>query len=709
MFDLLDLHVSDSQPPQFCVPAAAATTGAAAGTSTAASTTVWPQLATGEGGTVAIDQTNSSNWYLSTAEGVSIRYCGSGSSCTASDFTGDPTIGLTQVSNDASLIDPPWLLDPALSSNVLIGTCRAWRGPAQSGTTWSSTNVISTMFAGSQSSACTTNPVIRSLAAAGAAASGAGATQNEGSTVLYAGMAGALDGGGSVGGHLFSTTAAGAAGNTTVWNDLTSSPVTKDVAFNPGQFDLSSVVADLHDTTGKTLYVTVMGFVSNTGGGHVYRSIDGGAHWTNISSNLPNAPANSIVVDPNDANTVYVALDTGVYVTTQVATCTSGNCWSVYGLGLPNAPVVKLASAGAMDTGNSDGRFGELRAATYGRGIWQLPLLTAAAAPKPAISLSPTSLTFGSQAVNTSSASQSITVTNTGNAPLVIGSVVITSAAIDPDFTQTNACASTTLAANASCEIQVFFLPQATGTRTGLLTIYGDVTGGQATASLSGVATAPSNIVLKPIALSFPSTAIGATSAIEYIAISNTGGTSATLQTPTVTGDFKISSNTCSSTLAVSTECTVGITFTPTASGTRTGTFTITDSAGTQNTSLTGIGTAPATDALSPSSLSFASQQIGTASAAQPVTLTNSGDVALTLITAQITGDAYSLGLVGTKSSQFRKVTLRASDVAQLAITETLSSFDGDPELLRLGLQAYALGIAASSAPRELVNRLAIS
>jgi len=65
-----------------------------------------------------------------------------------------------------------------------------------------------------------------------------------------------------------------------------------------------------------------MGFAGNgINASHLYRSIDAGANWTNISSNLPNAPANSVVVDPNDANTLYVALDTGVYVTTQVTTC----------------------------------------------------------------------------------------------------------------------------------------------------------------------------------------------------------------------------------------------------------------------------------------------------------------------------------------------------------------------------------------------------
>src|SRR6185312_7551348 len=114
-----------------------------------------------------------------------------------------------------------------------------------------------------------------------------------------------------------------------------------------------------------------------------------------------NAPANSVIVDPNDANTVYVGMDTGVYVTTEVANCVivSSNCWSIYGTSLPNAPVVQLAAAPGMPTG--DGRVGELRAATYGRGLWQIPLLTAHSPAQPAITLDPTSLSFDAQAVDT--------------------------------------------------------------------------------------------------------------------------------------------------------------------------------------------------------------------------------------------------------------------------------------------------------------------
>ena len=138
----------------------------------------------GEGGAVAIDQTNPANWYVQTAAGVSVMYCSKGSACGATDFAGTPTLGYAQVSQDASAIHIPMLLDPALSSNVLVGTCRVWRGPAQSGTSWPGSNAISAMLGGPQNTACnaTTNPVVRSLAAGGptSGATTAHATQRRG-------------------------------------------------------------------------------------------------------------------------------------------------------------------------------------------------------------------------------------------------------------------------------------------------------------------------------------------------------------------------------------------------------------------------------------------------------------------------------------------------------------------------------------------------
>ncbi len=322
-------------------------------------------------------------------------------------------------------------------------------------------------------------------------------------------------------------------------------------------------------------------------------------------------------------------MDTGVFVTQAITTCASANCWSPLGTGLPNAPVTTLEAAPQMPTG--DGRSGMLRAGTYGRGIWQIPLLNATTIHAPAITLSSTSLTFAAQAVATQSIPQTITITSSGNQPVTFGTPSITG-----DFIETDTCAGQTLATGATCTVNVSFAPTHTGARSGQLTIYANIPGGQATISLSGTGTAAAAVVLTPLTLSFPATLVNQSAASQIITVANTGANPATLSIPTITGDFSIAASTCGSSLAAQTACSLSIRFTPSAGGTRTGVLTVTDSAGTQTAQLTGMGNAPATDTLAPASLSFAQQAIGTTSAAQQVTLTNAGDVALTLIRASI-------------------------------------------------------------------------
>jgi hypothetical protein len=511
-----------------------------------------------------------------------------------------------------------------------------WRGPAN-GIGWSTANALSPAFDASATPCSANSALVRSLAAGGPSAT----SGTLGSMVLYAGLAGSQDGGSTKAGHLFVTTTANTASSATAWTDAALAPVTNDVAsnhlFNPGGFDVSFIAVDPHDATGATVYATVMGF----GVPHLYRSTDFGAHWLNVSANLPDAPANAVTVDPNDANTVYVALDTGVYVTQQIATCSTTNCWSVLGTSLPNAPVIALAAGAGLPTG--DGRLGMLRAATYGRGIWQTPLLTAISLAQPAMTLSAPSFTFAPQQVQTQSPAQTLTITSSGNAPLSFTTLALTG-----DYSETDNCAGQTLAVNATCTVQIVFTPTATGTRSGQLTIYANVAGGQATVSLTGTGTAPAAITFTPPSLSFAATLVNQTTQPQTVTVANTGGTAAPLQTPVITGDFSISNNTCGSTLAANTACSISVTFTPTASGARSGTLSLTDSAGTQTAQLTGTGQAPATDTLAPLSLTFAQQQLNTTSAAQQVMLTNAGDVALTLISASISGDFSVVNACGT-------------------------------------------------------------
>ncbi len=305
-------------------------------------------------------------------------------------------------------------------SEVIVGTCRVWRGPA-TGAGWTAGNLLSPFLDGDPRAECGGNTMVESLAAGGPVTA-------SGSQVIYAGMTGLSSPATANAGHVFVTVDAGNASGSVPWTDIALSPVTNDFAnqdvFNVGEFSVSSVTADGHDPTGGTVYVTIAGISGN--GFSVpplYRSADFGAHWLNVSSNLPGEPANAVVVDPNDANTVYVGTDTGVYFTQEIGQCAEEDCWQVYGAGLPNSPALGLEADG--------GGVGLLRVATHGRGVWEIPLATGTVAAQTTGKLAPGSLTFGAQAVTTASAAENITVTNTGTNALLVTSVAMTG-----DFTR---------------------------------------------------------------------------------------------------------------------------------------------------------------------------------------------------------------------------------------------------------------------------------
>ena len=523
---------------------------------------------------------------------------------------------------------------------------------------WSNSNALSEPIAGPQNAACTTADALLSAVAAGGPTLPGTATT--GSSVLYAGVAGLQAGGGmSVPGHIFASTAASTAGPTTAWTDVTASPnVLNGLAsryyFNAGQFSVSSVTVDPHDATGNTVYATIEGFSGNgVSVPHLYRSTDAGAHWLIVSSNLPNAPASALVIDPNDANTVYIALDTGVYVTTSITTCAAQNCWDLLGTGLPNAPVTTLAAAANMPTG--DGRLGMLRAGTYGRGLWQLPLLTATTIQRPAISLTPTALSFSAAPIGTTSVAHAVLVTNSGNAPLLVSRIAITSnnapvgvQGAVTDFalsatSQPDTCTGNSVVAGTTCSFAVVFDPSATGARSSTLTLYANVTGGQATLPLTGTATAAPAVTLSPTSLSFPLTTLAATSAVQNVVLANTGGTTVAVSGLSLTGaDFQITFSSCGRSLAPSTSCTISVVFAPQTTGARTGTLTATDALGTQTVTLAGTAQVPATDALSATALSFPTTQVGAASATQQLILTNAGDIPLTLIATSLASPDFN-------------------------------------------------------------------
>jgi hypothetical protein len=620
------VSLSQTGETPYTMMASLGTIGTAGVNSSAGPTTDWPEILGGEGGPVAIDPVNPSNWYVNNGAGVSI-YEGSpptgstpGAFAAVVNAATDP--GTDVVKDGYTMYAPaPFLVDPADHTQLLIATCRVWRGPAN-GSGWSDANAISPILDGVTANAtCNGDPQIRTIAALPLPVS---ASLPSGGEVVYVGMYGTANGGASLPGHIFSGTVNFAGSSTPTWSDLTLNPVSNDTrAINFYGMDITSIAIDPHDATGKTVYVAVAGFSALSAKIQtVYGSTDGGAHWASLMSNLPAAPANSLVVDPLDANTVYLATDAGVYSTRAISTCANvaASCWSPFGSGLPPSPVVQISAAPATAAMH------DLVAGTYGRGVWEIPLWTAVEDMTTATTL-PASLTFASQAFGSTSNPQTVTVKNTGSHTLS------TYLSTSGDFTASGSCEGGTVQPGQSCTVQVSFTPSASGTRTGVLTIYSNVAGGELTVALSGTGAPAGAVNASPSSINFNGTGngvmVGQVSAHFSVTVSNSSS-SAVSFSDTISGPFSIATNACGSSVPAVGSCNLSLIFSPTQSGAATGTLTINYAGGTQAVALSGTGILVS---VTPSAINFngstSGVSIGQNSPAFQVTASNSGPVAL--------------------------------------------------------------------------------
>ena len=233
-----------------------------------------------------------------------------------------------------------------------------------------------------------------------------------------------------------------------------------------------------------------------------------------------------------------------------------------------------------------------------------------------------------------------VTFTNNGASPVTISGVSATG-----DFTPSSSCGSS-LAAASSCAITVQFAPKAAGSRTGTLTLTDDAPGSPHIATLIGTGYARGPVVsLVHDSLMFANQAVGKTSPAATAQFQNIGTDALLISSITTTAEFA-QTNGCGSSLPPQGICTMSVTFTPSAAGTRTGTVTIKDNAssGFQTIALTGTGTDASSGSgplvgLSPTSLTFGNAAIGSTPAAQIVTVTNRGAAPLAVASVGTTGD----------------------------------------------------------------------
>jgi hypothetical protein len=320
----------------------------------------------------------------------------------------------------------------------------------------------------------------------------------------------------------------------------------------------------------------------------------------------------------------------------------------------------------------------------------------------------PTSLDFGNQTTGTASTAKTVTLKNTGSATLTLTGFVLTGSAA---FTQTNTCGAS-LAAGVSCTVSVTFTPQALGAQSATMSVNSNTSGATPTVALTGTGTAPLAplVTLTPASLAFGNQTQGTSSAAQTITVKNTGtapltGIVVTMsesqpsivrnvqsQAAAITSANYSATTTCGSSLDVGASCTVGVTFSPTTTGSLPGTVTISDNAANspQSAALSGAGVAVVqgefTIAATPSSASVT----GGGSAQFQLTVGTSGgpyNKAITLSAA---------GLPGGATATFSPASLTpgsgtAASVLTIQTAATTSANRNSKPLWPMGSPALAL------------------
>jgi hypothetical protein len=263
------------------------------------------------------------------------------------------------------------------------------------------------------------------------------------------------------------------------------------------------------------------------------------------------------------------------------------------------------------------------------------------------LTATPTSLSFGTVAVGSNSPK---TVTLTNNDPS--GSLSL-SLSITGDYSVAGSGTSpcgTSLLAKQHCTITVTFNPTYNGLIAGALSI--TYTSGSLNIALSGSGSSGGTVPLtfSPATLSFTNVLVGTTSNGKTVTVTNSTTGAINISGIAASGNYAAigsGATPCNGPLAAKSKCTFSVTFSPAEVGTTAGAISITDNSviDPQYYKVTGAAVLPVT--LTPASLTFPSQAVGTSSNPVKVTLTNNQSVTLNISGIVASGD-YAITSAGT-------------------------------------------------------------
>ncbi|HLK62479.1 MAG TPA: hypothetical protein VKU19_03510 [Bryobacteraceae bacterium] len=278
----------------------------------------WDSLFGGDGGVTRVDPINANTLYVETPHGAIVKSPDSGNTFQSG------VSGITESSGNFPFV--AWyLFDPNDSLRLYVGGAQLWR-----------TEDGANQWIAASAPVDPVNGVldnIRSIAISPA----------DSNLVLF----------GVNHGRIFRNTNALSATASTIWQSV-----------QPRAGNVSHLEFDTRQP--ETVYATYTTFNSAPGDQHVYRSTDGGASWKGIdgsgTTGLPDIPVETLLVDPDDSNRLYVGTDLGVY-----ASLDGGATWVRDSNPFANVIVMNLAI-------DRTGGAKYLYAFTYGRGVWRVPL-----------------------------------------------------------------------------------------------------------------------------------------------------------------------------------------------------------------------------------------------------------------------------------------------------------------------------------------------
>ena len=214
----------------------------------------------------------------------------------------------------------------------------------------------------------------------------------------------------------------------------------------------------------------------------------------------------------------------------------------------------------------------------------------------PGSGVSPSSYNFGNIVVGSSSGAQTFTVSNTGTANLVIGTITLTGTNPTQFSKQNDNCSGQTVAPSGSCTVQAVFSPTSAGGMNASLSIPSNAP--TVNVPLSGTGTVAGSSV-SPSSYNFGAVVVGSSSGAQTFTVSNTGTANLVIGTITFTGtdpsQFGKQNDNCSGhTVAPSGSCTVQAVFSPTSTGGKNASLSIPSNAPGSPTlvPLSGTGTA---------------------------------------------------------------------------------------------------------------------